>query len=70
VLALAVLMVGTETAIVSNAYFIAGASVLLAGGVAVGGSDPAHERRAVRSGQRVGAHIVLDAAAADLNESV
>ena len=34
-LALAVLMVGTETAIVSNAYFIAGASVLLAGGVAV-----------------------------------
>jgi hypothetical protein len=35
VLALAVLMVGTETAIVSNAYFIAGAVVLLAGGVAV-----------------------------------
>ena len=34
-LALAVLMVGTETAIVSNAYFIAGAAVLLAGGVAV-----------------------------------
>jgi hypothetical protein len=34
-LALAVLMAGTETAIVSNAYFIAGASVLLAGGVAV-----------------------------------
>jgi Domain of unknown function (DUF4386) len=34
-LALAVLMVGTETAIVSNAYFIAGATVLLAGGVAV-----------------------------------
>ena len=33
--ALAVLMVGTETAIVSNAYFIAGATVLLAGGVAV-----------------------------------
>ena len=25
-------MVGTETAIVSNAYFIAGATVLLAGG--------------------------------------
>ncbi len=35
VLALAVLMVGTETAIVSNAYFIAGAAVLLVGGVAV-----------------------------------
>jgi hypothetical protein len=34
-LALAVLMVGTETAIVSNAYFIAGAVVFLAGGVAV-----------------------------------
>ena len=34
-LALAVLMVGTETAIVSNAYFIAGAAVLLAGGIAV-----------------------------------
>ena len=35
-LALAVLMVGTETAIVSNALpFIAGATVLLAGGVAV-----------------------------------
>ena len=34
-LALAVLMVGTETAIVSNAYFIAGATVLLAGGLAV-----------------------------------
>jgi hypothetical protein len=34
-LGLAVLMVGTETAIVSNAYFIAGAVVLLAGGVAV-----------------------------------
>jgi len=34
-LALAVLMVGTETAIASNAYFIAGAAVLLAGGVAV-----------------------------------
>jgi hypothetical protein len=33
-LALAVLMVGTETAIVSNAYFIAGAAVFLAGGVA------------------------------------
>jgi hypothetical protein len=34
-LALAVLMVGTETAIVSNAYFIAGAVVFLAAGVAV-----------------------------------
>jgi hypothetical protein len=34
-LALAVVMVGTETAIVSNAYFIAGAAVFLAGGVAV-----------------------------------
>jgi hypothetical protein len=34
-LSLAVLMVGTETAIVSNAYFIAGATVLLAGGAAV-----------------------------------
>ena len=36
VLALAVLMVGTETVLVSNAYFIAGAAVLLVGGVAVG----------------------------------
>jgi hypothetical protein len=35
VLALAALMVGTETAIVSNAYFIAGAAVFLVGGVAV-----------------------------------
>jgi len=34
-LALAVLMVGTETAIVSNEYFIAGAAVFLAGGIAV-----------------------------------
>jgi hypothetical protein len=34
-LALAALMVGTETAIVSNAYFIAGAVVFLAAGVAV-----------------------------------
>jgi hypothetical protein len=34
-LALAVVMVGTETAIVSNAYYIAGATVFLAGGVAV-----------------------------------
>ena len=34
-LALAVLMVGTETVIASNAYFIAGAAVFLAGGVAV-----------------------------------
>ena len=34
-LALAVLMVGTETAIVSNAYFIAGAAVFLVAGVAV-----------------------------------
>lgn len=33
-LALAALMTGTETAIVSNAYFIAGAVVLLAGGAA------------------------------------
>lgn len=31
----AVLMVGTETLIISNAYFIAGAAVFLAGGVAV-----------------------------------
>jgi hypothetical protein len=35
VLALAVLMVGTETVIVSNAYFIAGATVFLVGGVAI-----------------------------------
>jgi hypothetical protein len=35
VLALAVLMVGTETLLVSNAYFIAGAAVFLVGGVAV-----------------------------------
>jgi hypothetical protein len=35
VLGLAVLMVGTETAIVSNAYFIAGAVVFLVGGVLV-----------------------------------
>jgi hypothetical protein len=35
VLALAVLMVGTETVLVSNAYFIAGAVVFLVGGVAV-----------------------------------
>jgi hypothetical protein len=34
-LALAVLMVGTETLLVSNAYFIAGAMVFLVGGVAV-----------------------------------
>jgi uncharacterized protein DUF4386 len=34
-LALATLMVGTETAIVSNAYFIAGAAVFLVGGVGV-----------------------------------
>ena len=34
-LALAILMVGTETVIASNAYFIAGAAVFLAGGVAV-----------------------------------
>jgi hypothetical protein len=34
-LALAVLMVGTETLLVSNAYFIAGALVFLAGGIAV-----------------------------------
>jgi hypothetical protein len=33
-LGLAVLMVGTETTIVSNAYFIAGAAVFLAAGVA------------------------------------
>jgi hypothetical protein len=30
-----VLLVGTETLLVSNAYFIAGALVFLAGGVAV-----------------------------------
>ena len=35
VLALAVLLVGTETVIVSNAYFIAGAAVLVVGGLAV-----------------------------------
>ena len=35
ILILGVLMTGTETAIVSNAYFIAGAAVLLAGGAAV-----------------------------------
>jgi hypothetical protein len=35
VLGLAVLMTGTETVIVSNAYFIAGAAVFLVGGVAV-----------------------------------
>jgi hypothetical protein len=35
VLAVAVLMVGTETVIVSNAYFIAGAAVFLVGGAAV-----------------------------------
>jgi len=34
-LVLAVLMVGTETAIVSNAYFISGAVVFLAAGIAV-----------------------------------
>ena len=34
-LALGVVMVGTETAIISNAYFVAGASVLLAGGAAM-----------------------------------
>ena len=34
-LAVAVLMTGTETAIVSNAYFIAGAVVFLAAGIAV-----------------------------------
>ncbi|HEY7454329.1 MAG TPA: hypothetical protein VH683_07180 [Thermoleophilaceae bacterium] len=34
-LALAVLMVGTETAIVSNEYFIAGAGVFMAAGIAV-----------------------------------
>lgn len=33
--ALGVLMVGTETAIISNAYFVAGASVLLAGGASL-----------------------------------
>jgi hypothetical protein len=38
VLGLAVLMVGTETAIVSNAYFIAGAAVFLVGGVLVAGA--------------------------------
>jgi hypothetical protein len=35
VFGLAVLMVGTETAIVSNAYFIAGAAVFLVGGILV-----------------------------------
>src|SRR5687768_4621357 len=35
VLGVAALMVGTETAIVSNAYFIAGAVVFLAGGIAI-----------------------------------
>ena len=34
-LALGVLMVGTETAIISNVYFVAGASVLFAGGASV-----------------------------------
>ena len=34
-LALGALMVGTETLITSNAYFIAGAGVMLAGGIAV-----------------------------------
>jgi hypothetical protein len=34
-LAVAVLMVGTETAIISNAYFIAGAVVFLAAGIAM-----------------------------------
>jgi hypothetical protein len=34
-LALAVLMVGSETAIVSNAYFVAGAVVFLAAGIGV-----------------------------------
>ena len=38
VFGLAVLMVGTETAIVSNAYFIAGAAVFLVGGVLVAGA--------------------------------
>jgi hypothetical protein len=33
-LAIAVLMVGTETAIISNAYFIAGAAMFLAAGIA------------------------------------
>jgi hypothetical protein len=34
-LALGVLMVGTETAIISNVYFVVGAAVLLAGGASV-----------------------------------
>jgi hypothetical protein len=34
-LVVAVLMVGTETAIVSNAYFITGAAVFLVAGIAV-----------------------------------
>jgi hypothetical protein len=38
VFGLAVLMVGTETVIVSNAYFIAGAAVFLVGGVLVAGA--------------------------------
>ena len=35
IFALGVLMVGTETAIISNAYFVAGAAVLLAGGASL-----------------------------------
>jgi hypothetical protein len=35
VFALGVLMVGTETAIISNVYFVAGAAVLLAGGASM-----------------------------------
>ena len=58
VFALAVVMVGTETAIVSNAYFIAGALVFLAGGIA------ADDRRGFRPGRGVGAfaRAVLDRA--------
>jgi hypothetical protein len=35
IFAVGVLMVGTETAIISNAYFVAGAAVLLAGGASL-----------------------------------
>ena len=41
----AALMVGVETAVISNAYFIAAAAVLAAGSIAVGRRDRPHERR-------------------------